>query len=192
MAKSPDELTKPATHLFGDPEDLLLDRAERARRQWQKEVPEVADKLTPMVLLGRLNEAAQVMSRDYLVPAYAEIGLKIGEFDVLATLVRSGPPYKLTPTELYRTTMMSSGGMTARLDKLEKAGLVERCPHPEDRRALTVCLTPKGLELVKGKIPDYVETQQKAVSGLSGEEQDQLSALLEKLIRSANDPLARK
>ena len=88
--------------------------------------------------------------------------------------------------------MMSSGGMTARLDKLEKADLVERCPHPEDRRALTVCLTPKGLELVKGKIPDYVETQQKAVSGLSVEEQDQLSALLEKLIRSANDPLARK
>ncbi|MEM9630040.1 MAG: MarR family winged helix-turn-helix transcriptional regulator [Pseudomonadota bacterium] len=192
MANSPDEQNKPANHLFGDPEDLLLDRAERARRQWQKEVPEVADKLTPMVLLGRLNEAAQVMSRDYLVPAYAEIGLKIGEFDVLATLVRSGPPYKLTPTELYRTTMMSSGGMTARLDKLERAGLVERCPHPEDRRALTVCLTTKGLELVKGKIPDYVETQQKAVSGLSNAEQDQLSALLEKLIRSANDPLARK
>ena len=138
-------MTKPTPHLFGDPEDLLMDRAERARRQWQKEIPEVAEKLTPMVLLGRLNEAAQVMSNDYLVPAYAKIGLKTGEFDVLATLVRSGPPYKLTPTELYRTTMMSSGGMTARIDKLEKADLVERCPHPDDRRALTVCVTQKGL-----------------------------------------------
>ncbi|MCV0428201.1 MAG: MarR family winged helix-turn-helix transcriptional regulator, partial [Roseibium sp.] len=153
----------------------MLDRAARARQQWQMEVPEVADKLTPMVLLGRLNEASQVMSREYLAPAYAEIGLKIGEFDVLATLVRSGPPYKLTPTELYRTTMMSSGGMTARIDKLEKAGLVERCPHPDDRRALTVCITPKGLKLIKDTIPSYVEVQQQAVEGLTKQEQTQLS-----------------
>lgn len=173
--------------LFGDPEDLLTDRAERARRQWQMEMPEVRDRLSPMVLLGRLSEAAQVMSRDYLAPAYAEIGLKTGEFDVLATLVRSGPPYKLTPTELYRTTMMSSGGMTARLDKLEKAGLIERTPHPDDRRALSVCLTPKGLTLIKSKIPDYIEVQHGAVDGLSTEEQQHLSGLLEKLLRSAGE-----
>ncbi|MEE4012319.1 MarR family winged helix-turn-helix transcriptional regulator [Roseibium sp. FZY0029] len=182
---------KPSDHLFGDPEDLLIDRAERARRQWQREIPEIAEKLSPMVLLGRLNEAAQVLARDYLAPAYAEIGLKTGEFDVLATLVRSGPPYKLTPTELYRTTMMSSGGMTARVDKLEKAGLVERCPHPDDRRALTVCLTEKGLKLIKDQMPNYIETQQRAVNGLTEEEQLHLSDLLEKLIRSVNDPLGK-
>ncbi|MFN3250804.1 MarR family winged helix-turn-helix transcriptional regulator [Roseibium album] len=170
----------------------MTDRAERARRQWQKEVPEVAEQLLPMVLLGRLNEAAQLMNRDYLVPAYAKIGLKLGEFDVLATLVRSGPPYKLTPTELYRSTMMSSGGMTARVDKLEKAGLVERCPHPDDRRALTVCVTDKGLQLVKRMIPQYVDMQARAVEGLTANEQDQLSALLEKLIRTANDPITGK
>lgn len=186
-AKAP---SKSKDHLFGDPEELLADRADRAQRQWQSEVPEVAGKLQPMVLLGRLNEAAQIMSRDYLVPAYAEIGLKSGEFDVLATLVRSGPPYKLTPTELYRSTMMSSGGMTARVDKLEKAGLVDRCPHPEDRRALTVCVTPKGLKLVKDMIPGYVDMQSDAVNGLSPDEQEQLSSLLEKLIRTASDPLS--
>ncbi|WP_420410803.1 MarR family winged helix-turn-helix transcriptional regulator [Roseibium sp.] len=187
MTKPPSEKTKNPQHLFGDPEDLLIDRAERAQRQWQKEIPEIRDQLTPMVVLGRLNEASQVMSNDFLTPAYAKIGLKIGEFDVLATLVRSGPPYKLTPTELYRTTMMSSGGMTARLDKLEKAGLVERCPHPEDRRALTVCVTDKGLDLIKGMMPDYVKAQATAVDGLTTDEQDQLSGLLEKLIRSANE-----
>ena len=192
MGNSQDDLSNLANHLFGDPEDLMLDRAARARQQWQKEVPEVADKLTPMVLLGRLNEASQVMSREYLAPAYAEIGLKIGEFDVLATLVRSGPPYKLTPTELYRTTMMSSGGMTARVDKLEKAGLVERCPHPDDRRALTVCITPKGLKLIKDIIPSYVEVQRQAVEGLSAQEQTQLSELLEKLLRSTRDPVEKK
>ncbi|WP_428669797.1 MarR family winged helix-turn-helix transcriptional regulator, partial [Roseibium sp.] len=163
---------------------------ERACKQWQKEMPEFRDRLLPMILLGRLNEASQVMSRDYLAPAYADIGLKIGEFDVLATLVRTGPPYKLTPTELYRTTMMSSGGMTARLDKLEKAGYVERCPHPEDRRALTVCLTEKGLDLIKQMMPNYIDTQHQAVSGLSGKEQETLSRLLQKLLRSASDPLA--
>ncbi|QDG77950.1 MarR family winged helix-turn-helix transcriptional regulator [Labrenzia sp. PHM005] len=187
MTKPPSEKTKNPQHLFGDPEDLLIDRAERAQRQWQKEIPEIRNQLTPMVVLGRLNEASQVMSNDFLTPAYAKIGLKIGEFDVLATLVRSGPPYKLTPTELYRTTMMSSGGMTARLDKLEKAGLVERCPHPEDRRALTVCVTDKGLDLIKGMMPDYVKAQATAVEGLTTDEQDQLSGLLEKLIRSANE-----
>lgn len=191
MTTRSSDTKKPSDHLFGDPEDLLIDRAERARRQWQREIPEIAEQLSPMVLLGRLNEASQVMGRDYLAPAYADIGLKTGEFDVLATLVRSGPPYKLTPTELYRTTMMSSGGMTARVDKLEKAGLVERCPHPDDRRALTVCLTPKGLNLIKGQMPDYIATQQKAVSGLSEKEQQQLSDLLEKLIRSVNDPLGK-
>lgn len=173
--------------MFGNPEDLLVDRAERARKQWQTEMPELRDRLGPMVLLGRLNEAAQVMSRDYLAPAYADIGLKTGEFDVLATLVRSGPPYKLTPTELYRTTMMSSGGMTARLDKLEKAGLIDRCPHPDDRRALSVCLSEKGLDLIKSRVPDYVEMQHAAVDGLNPAEQEQLSGLLEKLIRSAGE-----
>jgi DNA-binding MarR family transcriptional regulator len=190
MARSSNGSSKVSDNLFGDPEDLLIDRAERARRQWQKEMPEVADELIPMVLLGRLNEAAQVMSRDYLAPTYAEIGLKTGEFDVLATLVRSGPPYKLTPTELYRSTMMSSGGMTARVDKLERADLVERCPHPEDRRALTVCLTEKGLKLIKDMIPDYVKAQHQAINGLSNGEQSQLANLLEKLIRSAAEKKA--
>ncbi len=190
MSKQSGGTGKDATHLFGDPEDLLTDRAERACRQWQKEMPEFKERLLPMVLLGRLNEASQILSRDFLTPSYADIGLKIGEFDVLATLVRSGPPYKLTPTELYRTTMMSSGGMTARLDKLEKAGYVERCPHPDDRRALTVCLTQKGLDLIKRKMPDYIDTQHRAVEGLSEKEQETLSGLLEKLLRSVNDPLS--
>ncbi|WP_298814242.1 MarR family winged helix-turn-helix transcriptional regulator [uncultured Roseibium sp.] len=190
MTSQSDTPSKSSSHLFGDPADLLVDRAERAQKQWQKEMPEVADRLSPMVLLGRLSESAQLMSQNYLAPAYADIGLKTGEFDVLATLVRSGPPYKLTPTELYRTTMMSSGGMTARIDKLEKGGLVERCPHPEDRRALTVCLTEKGLNLIKGKIPDYVDMQHQAVDGLTKQEQQQLSGLLEKLIRTANEKKA--
>lgn len=164
-----------------------LDRAGVAKAQWQREMPELKDELDPMVLLGRLSEAYQVMSTQYLLPSYKKAGLKHGDFDVLATLVRSGPPYELTPTALYRSTMMSSGGMTARLDKLEKAGHIERRSHPDDRRALFVCLTASGLKLIKDMMPHYVGDQQRAVAGLSAEEQRVLSNLLEKWIWTAVD-----
>lgn len=164
-----------------------FDRAGVAKAQWQREMPELKDKLDPMVLLGRLSEAYQVMSSQYLLPSYKKAGLKHGDFDVLATLVRSGPPYELTPTALYRSTMMSSGGMTARLDKLEKAGHIERRSHPDDRRALFVCLTPSGLKLIKDMMPDYVEDQHRAVEGLSADERKTLSSLLERWIETADD-----
>lgn len=160
------------------------DRADIAKAQWSKEMPGLD--LEPMVLLGRLSEAAQAIINGHLVPAYAKIGLKQGEFDVLATLVRSGPPYKLMPTDLYKSMMMSSGGMTSRLDKLEKAGHIERCPHPDDRRALMVCLTDSGHRLIKGMLPTYVESQKRAVGGLTEDERATLSRLLKKLILTGN------
>lgn len=162
----------------------VADRADIAKSQWSREMPGLD--LEPMVLLGRLSEAAQAIINGHLVPAYAAIGLKQGEFDVLATLVRSGPPYKLMPTNLYKSMMMSSGGMTSRLDKLEKAGHIERCPHPDDRRALMVCLTDSGRKLIKDMIPDYVEGQKRAVSGLTEDERATLSTLLKKLILTGN------
>ena len=127
-----------------------MDRADVAVAQWRREMPELSEKLDAMLLLGRLSEASPLMITSWLEPEYARMGLKYGEFDVLATLVRSGPPYKLTPTELYKSTMVSSGGMTARLDKLQKAGHIERCPHPEDRRALLVCPDGKRSEYDPG------------------------------------------
>ena len=184
MAKTPLDGPKDADPLFGDPAELARDRAERAVHQWEVEMPELGGQLTAMLVLGRLAETTQAVSRDILAPAFDAMGLKPGEFDVLATLVRSGPPYTLTPTELYRSTMTSSGGMTARLDKLEKNRLIERQPHPEDRRALSVKLTDKGLRLIKTALPGYVAIQEKAVSGLSAAEQTQLAELLKKLLQS--------
>ena len=165
--------------------DGYLDRASIAKAQWQREMPELKDRLDPMVLLGRLSEAYQVMSTRFLIPSYAKGGLKHGDFDVLATLVRSGPPYEFTPTALYRSTMMSSGGMTARLDKLEKAGYIARRSHPDDRRALIVCLTPSGLDMIKAMMPDYVDDQHRAVQGLSEAERQDLSRLLARWIETA-------
>src|SRR5262245_4069509 len=110
-----------------------MDRAEIAVDQWARERPDLP--ALPMAVFGRLLDAAERVMRDHMNPMFAEAGLQPGEFDVLATLRRSGAPYMLSPTRLYEAAMISSGGMTNRLDRLEHAGLVERRPDPNDRRA---------------------------------------------------------
>ena len=159
-----------------------MDRAEFAATQWTAERPDL--NLLPMTVLGRLAEAAQVIARDHLEPVFARHGLKRGEFDVIATLRRAGIPYALTPTSLYRSTMVSSGGMTNRLDRLEKLGLIERRPNASDRRGLMVGLTAKGLTLIDELIDAHVANQEKIVGALSKAEQKALNQLLGKLVQS--------
>ena len=158
----------------------MTDRAAIAFAQWRKERPEVDP--FPMALLGRLNEASLIIMRDRLTPVMARFGLQPGEFDVLATLCRSGPPYALTPTALYETTMMSSGGMTARIDRLEKAGLVARRKHPTDRRGTLVALTAKGMARIDAAYDAHAANEAEIVSVLTRREQKELDALLAKLI----------
>ncbi|HWU02837.1 MAG TPA: MarR family transcriptional regulator [Novosphingobium sp.] len=157
-----------------------MDRAELAAHQWQQERPDIDT--GPMVLLGRLAEAALTTARDRLNPLFVQHGLQPGEFDVLATLRRSGAPHALTPTDLYEAAMISSGSMTNRIDRLEKAGLVERRPNPADRRGTLVALTTQGLRLIDTLIGLHVANQHGIVSGLDADEQRQLSALLAKLL----------
>ncbi|MCP4381586.1 MAG: winged helix-turn-helix transcriptional regulator [Hyphomicrobiales bacterium] len=158
----------------------MIDRASLASSQWKAQRPDVDP--FPMALLGRLNEASHLIMRDWLEPLFASFGLKAGEFDVLATLRRSGPPFALTPTILYEATMMSSGGMTNRVDRLEKAGLVERRKHPTDRRGTLVALSAKGLGLVDDALPAHVDNEGSALAALTDAEQQDLNRLLAKLI----------
>lgn len=160
-----------------------MDRAEHAANQWARERPDLDT--GPMILLGRLAEAALKTARDHLNPLFAEHGLQPGEFDVLATLRRSGSPHALTPTDLYEAAMISSGSMTNRIDRLEKVGLVERRANPADRRGTLVVLTAAGLHMIDTIIALHVANQHKAVSGLDLHEQEQLSHLLAKLLATA-------
>ncbi|BCM21853.1 multiple antibiotic resistance protein MarR [Mesorhizobium sp. J8] len=150
--------------------------------QWRRERPDLD--VSPMGVIGRLNEASALIARDRLAPVFARFGLQSGEFDVLATLRRSGSPYALTPTELYETTMVTSGAMTARLDRLEKGGLIQRMPHPTDRRGVIVQLTAKGRELTDEALAAHVANEHEILAGLSREDQETLAKLLEKLIES--------
>ena len=133
-------------------------------------------------IFGRLSDASERVMRDHMNPLFAQAGLQPGEFDVLATLRRSGKPYLLSPTQLYEALMISSGGMTNRLDRLERAGLVERRPDPDDRRGKLIALTDAGKRVIDDTIGRHVANEQRLLSVLTRAEQEKLNALLKKLI----------
>ncbi|ARS49797.1 MarR family transcriptional regulator [Ectopseudomonas hydrolytica] len=158
----------------------MQDRAQLAANQWQQQRPDLDG--FSMAVIGRLGELSQVISRDHLLPFFAAHGLQAGEFDLLATLRRSGEPYALMPTTLYESAMISSGGMTSRIDRLEKAGLIERRKHPSDRRGVLVALTPAGFDLIDGMLAAHVANLQRVLSGLTVDEQQTLHELTGKLL----------
>jgi DNA-binding MarR family transcriptional regulator len=157
-----------------------VDRAAFAIEQWARERPDLPS--LPMAVLGRLLEAAERVMRERMDPVFTEAGLQWGEFDVLATLRRSGAPYMLSPTRLYEAAMISSGGMTARLDRLERAALIERRPDPNDRRGKLIALTDRGRDLIDAAITAHVGNEQRILTSLTNAEQEQLAGLLAKLL----------
>ncbi|TRW98642.1 MarR family transcriptional regulator [Paracoccus sp. M683] len=162
------------------------DRAARAVAEWRKEMPGMD--VLAMEVIGRLNDLSAVIGRDHLEPHFAGFGLQRGEFDVLATLRRSGAPFTLTPTDLYEATMMTSGGMTARLDRLEKRGLIARQPNPDDRRGTLVSLTDQGRDLVEAAVVPHAANETRLLAVLTPDERDQLNGLLRKLRAELPDP----
>jgi DNA-binding MarR family transcriptional regulator len=147
--------------------------------QWKKELAK--SDVDAMALVGRLLEVSYLLDRYWLSPMAAEYNLQKGEFDVMATLRRAGEPYQLTPTVLHQSLLLTSGAMTSRLDRLEKANLILRQPSPTDRRSVQVQLTLAGLELINQILPLHIANEQEALSELSSDEQQQLGVLLDKL-----------
>jgi DNA-binding MarR family transcriptional regulator len=158
----------------------MTDRADIAYQQWRRERPDLDP--FPMAVLARLAEATFSIARDRINPLFARYGLQQGEFDVLATLRRAGLPYELTPTRLYEAAMISSGGMTSRLDRMEINGWILRKPHPTDRRGTLVALTEKGLLLIDSMLAAHVANGAQVLSSLQPAEQEELHRLLAKLI----------
>jgi len=111
-----------------------------------------------------------------------------GWFDLLAALRRSGPPYELNPTELMRATLLSSGGMTKRLDRLADAGLVMRRPDPADRRGTLVRLTRRGKALIDRALETHIANEEQLLAKLSRAERRQLDKLLRKILEELEDP----
>ncbi|WP_240206716.1 MarR family transcriptional regulator [Vibrio sp. CyArs1] len=151
-----------------------MDAIDRVVEQWAKQKPELDTE--PMAMMGRLMRIAKYMETK-VADLHKKYDLKLGEFDVLATLRRSGKPYRLTPSELINTMMLTSGAMTNRLDKLESKGLISREHSKADRRSVTVQLTQDGLVLIDKMIEEHVEVQDGLVKSLSASQKKQANQL---------------
>ncbi|GES53363.1 MULTISPECIES: MarR family winged helix-turn-helix transcriptional regulator [Rhizobium] len=152
-----------------------MDRIDKILAQWRRERPDLDT--TAMGLFGRLRNLALHLSRE-MEKTFGRFGLNSANFDMLATLRRSGEPYTLSPSDLMETMMVSSGTMTNRIDQLERAGLVARSQNPDDGRSFLISLTPKGFELIDAAVTAHVETQKRLISTLSEGERMALDRLL--------------
>jgi DNA-binding MarR family transcriptional regulator len=161
--------------------EQYADHAQHVVDQWTAERPDLD--ASPILVVGRLHRVALALTTE-LVRLYNAHGLGEGDFDVLATLRRSGPPYELTPTDLMDQTMVTSGAVTKRLDRLEGAGLVERRIAEGDRRSRIVALTDAGRALMDRVVPEHLANEERLLSALSPVERATLAALLGKLGRS--------
>jgi DNA-binding MarR family transcriptional regulator len=151
--------------------DLILE-------QWQRERPDLDS--SPIGIVGRVSRLARELEQR-LEPVYRAHGLEPGWHDVLATLRRAGPPYRLRPTEFTGALMLTSSGTTKRLDRLEQAGLITRGPDPADRRGTLITLTPKGHELIDNVTEAHLDNERRLLASLSDAEQRRLADLLRKL-----------
>lgn len=155
------------------------DHVSRIAAQWRRETPQIA--LDGMNIIGRARRLT-LLSRVKIEAVFARHGLDTGEFDVLATLRRCGAPFALRPTELFQTLMISSGGLTDRLDRLDKRGLILRDASPSDRRSVLVRLSPKGRALIEKAFFEDMAVENELIGHLSVSEQKTLVQLLSKVL----------
>ena len=158
---------------------MTHDQIDKILTQWRDEAPSLD--LSSLAVIGRIFQLARLLEK-HRETVLADFDLNLWSFDMLATLRRQGPPYQLKPTELYGLLMLSSGAMTNRIDRLEKAGWVTRLRDPDDRRSVIVQLTNQGMEYVDAVMPVLFERENRLLDDLSQAETETLIALLRKFL----------
>jgi len=158
---------------------IMRDHVDFVLSQWHAQCPGLD--VSPMAVFSRLFRLHTLAARE-ADTAFRQHGLHQGEFDVLATLYRSGPPHTLNPQALVSALLLSSGAMTHRLDRLEQAGLLAREPNPDDRRSVMVSLTPQGLRVTKAVLGDYLAELEQLLAPLAAPDRKQLATLLRRLL----------
>jgi DNA-binding MarR family transcriptional regulator len=165
------------------PAVTTTDSIEVLLAEWRRERPDLDPR--PFAIFGRIWR----LSANFLGDAekwLAPVGLSFESFSFIVTLRRSGPPYELNPTTLYRESLLSSGAITNRIDRVEAEGLVKRLPDPKDRRGTIVRLTAKGRALADRAIKLHFEALAEELSGINRPERNQLARLLSKLLLSVD------
>ncbi|MEU4347799.1 MarR family transcriptional regulator [Streptomyces sp. NPDC023838] len=162
----------------------MTDHVDLLLAQWGERRPDLD--VSPMAVIGRLKRLSRLIETE-LRRTFAEHGLDPASFDVLATLRRSAPPHLLTPAELMRSAMVTSGAVSQRLDRLEARGLVTRSPSPTDGRVVQVALTTEGQALVDRTLPDHLATEERLLTALGPDRRDELAGTLRELLESLGD-----
>ncbi|MFE3542172.1 MarR family winged helix-turn-helix transcriptional regulator [Nocardia sp. NPDC059177] len=163
---------------------MMRDAVDLITAHWTAERPDVD--VTPMAVVGRITRLSRLLEQD-LKRFFAGHGLEFWEFDVLATLRRSGGDKGLTAGALNRAAMVTSGAITNRIDRLAAKNLVRRAPCAEDRRSVYVQLTDEGRALVDHLLPLHMDNEQRLLSTLTTDDRDQLATLLRTLSIGLND-----
>ncbi len=159
--------------------EQLRDEVDDLIAAWHQERPDLD--VAPLSVLSRVSRLARhldIARRG----AFAAHGLESWEFDVLSALRRSGRPYQLTPGSLLRATLVTSGTMTNRIDRLAESGLVYREPDPRDRRGVLVTLSDRGREVVDGAFTDLLNREQSLLASLGTADRETLAGLLRALL----------
>ena len=155
------------------------DDVDRIVDAWRRERPDLD--VAPLHILSRVSRLARHLDRAR-GSAFAEHGLEVWEFDVLSALRRAGAPYELSPGHLVAQTLVTSGTMTNRVDRLAARGLVGRSPDPSDRRGVKVTLTTAGRTVVDAAMADLLDRERTLLSQLPPSEQDHLAEFLRRLL----------
>jgi len=160
------------------------DEVDRIVDAWSRERPDLD--VTPLQVLSRVDRLARHLDRARR-SAFTASGLEPWEFDVLAALRRAGAPYQLSPKALLQQTLVSSGTMTNRIDRLVERRLVERRTDPHDGRGVLVVMTARGREQVDAALTVLLADESEMLAGLSRADQERLSGLLRKLSLDFDD-----
>ncbi|PPL19947.1 MarR family winged helix-turn-helix transcriptional regulator [Microterricola pindariensis] len=152
-----------------------LDRVAQIQQEWHRERPELDP--SPMGVIGRIHRLGEYLSEEIVV-VYKRHGLGEGEFDVLAALRRAGAPFERAPGELAQHTMVTTGAMSKRIDRLEERGLVSRRVSAVDGRARVIALTGAGRELVDRAVTEHLANERRLLDALSPEDVAALEAVL--------------
>ncbi|HEV2635215.1 MAG TPA: MarR family transcriptional regulator [Actinocrinis sp.] len=169
------------------PDDARQDSVDVLLAQWRTERPDLDP--APMGVLGRISRAGRLVEQE-LAGNFADHGLQSGEFDILATLRRTGAPHRLTAGALAGSTMVTSGAITNRIDRLVAKDLVTRHTDPENRRSVLITLTGRGKELVDEAVVGHLDREAGLLETLDPDEQQHLAALLRKLLIGLGDTAA--
>ena len=155
------------------------DAVDRILEQWRAERPDLDP--SAKAITGRIVRLSSIFQRRF-GEAFAELDLTEGDYGVLVALRRSGAPFELTPTELARTRMMTSGGMTAVIDRLERRSLLERVPNPADRRGSIVRLTGEGRSVIDRAMEIHAVVEHELLTVLTDQDRESLAGLLRRLL----------